>query len=85
MKKIFLIICLAILIKSNASAESLGNVRNVNYYMENGFKMYSVRVINEDKTLYNLINDGSQVRSFEVNFISCVYEYSSNTTECFKP
>ena len=85
MKKIFLIISLAILIISNANAESLGNVRNVNYYMENGFKMYSVRVINEDKTLYNLINDGSQARSFEVNFISCVYEKSSNTTECFKP
>ena len=85
MKKIFLILSLSILIISNANAESLGNVRNVNYYMENGFKMYSVRVINEDKTLYNLINDGSQARSFEVNFISCVYEKSTNTTECFKP
>ena len=85
MKKIFLIISLAILITSNASAESLGNVRNVNYYMENGFKMYSVRVINEDKTLYNLINDGSEERSFEIKFVSCVYDKSTNTTECFKP
>ena len=85
MKKIFLILSLAFLIMSNANAESLGNVRNVNYYMENGFKMYSVRVINEDRTLYNLINDGSQARSFEVKFISCVYEKSSNTTEYFKP
>ena len=85
MKKILLFINIIFLLISNANAESLGNVRNVNYYMENGFKMYSVRVINEVKTLYNLINDGSQARSFEVNFISCVYDNSSNTTECFKP
>ena len=85
MKKVFLILSLVILITSNASAESLGNVRNVNYYMENGFKMYSVRVINEDKTLYNLINDGSEERSFEIKFVSCVYDKSTNTTECFKP
>ena len=85
MKKVFLILSLVILLISNASAESLGNVRNVNYYMENGFKMYSVRVINEDKTLYNLINDGSQERSFEIKFVSCVYKKSTNTTECFKP
>ena len=65
MKKVFLILSLVILFISNASSESLGNVRNVNYYMENGFKMYSVRVINEDKTLYNLINDGSQARSLK--------------------
>ena len=85
MKKVFLILSLVVLITSNASAESLGNVRNVNYYMENGFKMYSVRVINEDKTLYNLINDGSEERSFEIKFVSCVYEKSTNTTECYKP
>ena len=85
MKKVFLILSLVILFMSNASAESLGNVRNVNYYMENGFKMYSVRVINEDKTLYNLINDGSEERSFEIKFVSCVYEKSTNTTECYKP
>ena len=85
MKKVFLILSLVILFISNASAESLGNVRNVNYYMENGFKMYSVRVINEDKTLYNLINDGSEERSFEIKFVSCVYEKSTNTTECYKP
>ena len=85
MKKVFLILSLVILFMSNASAESLGNVRNVNYYMENGFKMYSVRVINEDKTLYNLINDGSEERSFEIKFVSCVYDKSTNTTECFKP
>ena len=85
MKKVFLILSLVILFISNASAESLGNVRSVNYYMENGFKMYSVRVINEDKTLYNLINDGSEERSFEIKFVSCVYEKSTNTTECYKP
>ena len=85
MKKVFLILSLVILFISNASAESLGNVRNVNYYMENGFKMYSVRIINEDKILYNLINDGSEERSFEIKFVSCVYEKSTNTTECYKP
>ena len=85
MKKILLFINIIFLLISNANAESLGNVRNVNYYMENGYQMYSVRVINEDKTLYNLINNGSEERSFEIKFVSCIYEVSSNTTECFKP
>ena len=84
MKKICLILCF-FLINSTSIADSLGTNKTVNDYIENGYQLQSVRVINENKYLYSLVNDGSENKIFEPKLVSCVYNLNNHISECFKP
>lgn len=85
MKKIFLIINFILFFSFNAYAESLGNIRTVNYYLEQGYLLVSVRVMEDGKLVYNLINNGKEEKKFELQMVSCIYDVSAETTDCYKP
>ena len=85
MKKIFLVINFILFFSFNVYAESLGNIRTVNYYLEQGYLLVSVRVMEDDRFVYNLINNGKEEKKFELQMVSCVYDVSAETTECYKP
>ena len=84
MKKICLILCF-FLINSISYSDSLGTNKTINDYLENGYQLQSVRVINENKYLYSLVNDGSENKIFEPKLVSCVYNLNNHISECFKP
>ena len=84
MNKYFLLTIFLIL-SSNSFGDSLGTNKTINDYLENGYQLQSVRVINENKYLYSLVNDGSENKIFEPKLVSCVYNLNNHISECFKP
>ena len=84
MNKYFLLIIFLIL-SSNSFADSLGTNKTINDYLSNGYQLQSIRVIDESKLLYNLLNDGSEKKIFEPKLISCVYNINAKLANCFKP
>ena len=84
MNKYFLLIIFLIL-SSKSFADSLGSNKTINDYLSNGYQLQSISVIDQNKLLYNLINDGSEEKIFEPKLISCVYNTNTQLADCFKP
>ena len=80
-----LIILFILVFNSNVYSDTLGSNKSINDYLENGYEIQSINVINNNKFLYNLLNSGFEEKIFEPKFISCVYEKEKQITDCFKP
>ena len=81
----YLVIFLFLFLSNFANAESLGKNKTINDYLENGYQIQSINVINQNKFLYNLLNNGSKEKMFEPKLVSCIYEKEKQITDCFKP
>ena len=66
-------------------SDSLGTNKTINDYLENGYLIQSIQIMDEEKLLYNLLNNGSEEKMFEPRLISCVYDINSQISDCFKP
>ena len=84
MNKYFLLIIFLIL-SSNSFADSLGTNKTINDYLSNGYQLQSISVIDQNKLVYNLLNNGSEEKIFEPKLISCVYNTNTQLADCFKP
>ena len=81
----FLSIFLFLLITFNAKADSLGVNKTINDYLDKGYELQSISVIEQNKFLYNLINNDSEEKMFEPKLISCIFDVKTQVAECFKP
>ena len=81
----FIFISLFIISTTNSFSDSLGINKTINDYLDNGYLIQSIQIMNEEKLLYNLINNGSEEKIFEPKLISCVYDINSQISDCFKP
>ena len=84
MKKLSLIF-LFLLHPFNLYGNSLGNNKTINDYLENGYQIQSVSIIDQDKILYNLLRDEDEDKKFEPKLVICIYDISNQISECFKP
>ena len=80
-----LTIILFLLIVSNANADSLGVNKTINDYLDKGYELQSISIIDQDKFLYNLIHNNSEEKMFEPKLVSCIFDVNSQIAECFKP
>jgi len=85
MKKILITLFCLNFISPFAIADFLGNLRTVNFYLSNGYNLESTILINDQKILYNLKNNGSSKMQFEPKLITCIYNIKKETTNCYKP
>ena len=85
MKKVLITLFCLNFIFSLAIADSLGNLRTVNHYLSNGYNLESTILINDQKILYNLKNNGLSKMQFEPKLITCIYNIKKETTNCYKP
>ena len=81
----FLSIIVFLFIAFNANADSLGVNKTINDYLDNGYKLQSISIIEQDKFLYNLVHNNSEEKMFEPKLVSCIFEVNSQIAECFKP
>ena len=80
-----LTIILFLLIVSNANADSLGVNKTINDYLDKGYELQSISIIDQDKFLYNLIHNNSEEKMFEPKLVSCIFDVNTQIAECFKP
>ena len=80
-----LLIFLFLLITLNANSDSLGVNKTINNYLDNGYKLQSISIIEQNKFLYNLIQNNSEEKMFEPKLVSCIFDVKSQIAECFKP
>ena len=80
-----LLIFLFLLIVFNANADSLGVNKTINDYLDNGYELQSISLIEKDKLLYNLVHNDSEEKMFEPKLVSCIFDVKSQIAECFKP
>ncbi len=80
-----LTIILFLLIVSNANADSLGVNKTINDYLDKGYELQSISIIDQNKFLYNLIHNNSEEKMFEPKLVSCIFDVNSQIAECFKP
>ena len=80
-----LTIILFLLIVFNANADSLGVNKTINDYLDNGYELQSISIIDQDKFLYNLIHNNSEEKMFEPKLVSCIFNINTQIAECFKP
>ena len=78
-------IFLFLLITFNAKADSLGVNKTINDYLDNGYELQSISIIEKDKFLYNLIRNNSEEKMFEPKLVSCIFDVNSQIAKCFKP
>ena len=81
----FLLIFLFLLIAFNVKADSLGVNKTINDYLDNGYELQSISIIEKDKFLYNLTHNDSEEKMFEPKLVSCIFDVNSQIAECFKP
>ena len=84
MKKLSLIF-LFLLHPFNLYGNSLGNNKTINDYLENGYQIQSVDIIDQNKILYNLLRNEDEDKKFEPKLVICIYVVSTQIAECFKP
>ena len=80
-----LVILFILVFNTNVYSDTLGSNKSINDYLENGYEIQSINVINKNKFLYNLLNSGFEEKIFEPKFISCIYEKDKDIANCFKP
>ena len=78
-------IFLFLLIAFNVKADSLGVNKTINDYLDNGYELQSISIIEQGKLLYNLIRNNSEEKMFEPKLISCIFDVKTQVAECFKP
>ena len=81
----FLSIIVFLFIAFNVTADTLGINKTINDYLDNGYELQSISIIEKDKFLYNLIHNNSEEKMFEPKLVSCVFDVNSQIAECFKP
>ena len=81
----FLSTFLFLLIALNANADSLGVNKTINDYLDNGYDLQSISIIEKDKFLYNLIHNNYEEKMFEPKLVSCIFDVNTQIAECFKP
>ena len=81
----FIFISLLFILTTESFSDSLGTIKTINDYLENGYLIQSIQIMDEEKLLYNLLNNGSEEKMFEPRLISCVYDINSQISDCFKP
>ena len=84
MKKI-LFILVFLTLSSNSYSESLGKNKTINDYLDNGYQVQSISILDKDKLLYNLIMEKSKEKIFEPKIIGCIYNLNTQISDCFKP
>ena len=84
MKK-FLFIFLFLSYSFNVSADNLGTNKTINDYLEMGYQIQSVNIIDQNKILYNLLRDDTEDKKFEPKLVGCIYDINTQIAECFKP
>ena len=84
MNKYFLFI-IFLFLSSNSFGDSLGTNKTINDYLSDGYQLQSISVIDHNKLLYNLANNGSEEKIFEPKLISCIYDINTQLADCFKP
>ena len=72
-------------ISTKSFSDSLGTNKTINDYLDNGYLIQSIQIMDEEKLLYNLLNNGSEEKMFEPKLISCFYDIKSQISDCFKP
>ena len=80
-----LTIILFLLIISNANADPLGVNKTINDYLDNGYRLQSISIIEQDKFLYNLIHNNSEEKMFEPKLVSFIFDVNTQIAEYFKP
>ena len=81
----FIFISLLFISTTESFSDSLGTNKTINDYLDNGYLIQSIQIMDEEKLLYNLLNNGSEEKMFEPRLISCVYDINSQISDCFKP
>ena len=74
-----------LLIPSQTLADSLGKNKTINDYLDNGYQLKSIKVLENERLLYNLIIEMKEDRIFEPKLVSCIYNIDTQISECFKP
>ena len=72
-------------ISTKSFSDSLGTNKTINDYLDNGYLIQSIQIMDEEKLLYNLLNNESEEKMFEPKLISCFYDIKSQISDCFKP
>ena len=84
MKK-YLLIFLFFFYSFNVCADNLGTNKTINDYLEMGYQIQSVNIIDQNIILYNLLRDDTEDKKFEPKLVSCIYDINTQIAECFKP
>ena len=66
-------------------ADSLGKNKTINDYLDNGYQLKSIKVLENERLLYNLIIEMKEDKIFEPKLVSCIYNIDTQISECFKP
>ena len=74
-----------LLISFQTLADSLGKNKTINDYLDNGYQLKSIKVLENERLLYNLIIEMKEDKIFEPKLISCIYNIDTQISECFKP
>lgn len=74
-----------LLISSQTLADSLGKNKTINDYLDNGYQLKSIKVLENERLLYNLIIEMKEDKIFEPKLVSCIYNIDTQISECFKP
>jgi len=83
--KKFLFIFLFLFYSLNVYADNLGTNKTINDYLENGYQIQSVNIIDQNKILYNLLRNEDEDKKFEPKLVGCIYDINTQISECFKP
>lgn len=83
MKKFLILFFL--LSTSYSQADSLGVNKTINDYLDNGYQLESINVLGDDRLLYNLIINKTDLNMFEPKLITCIFNTDTQIAECFKP
>lgn len=83
--KKFLFIFLFLFYSLNVCADNLGTNKTINDYLENGYQIQSVSIIDQNKILYNLLRNEDEDKKFEPKLVTCIYVVNTQIAECFKP
>ena len=83
--KKFLFIFLFLFYSLNVYADNLGTNKTINDYLENGYQIQSVNIIDQNKILYNLLRNEDEDKKFEPKLVGCIYDINTQIAECFKP
>ena len=74
-----------LLISFQTLADSLGKNKTINDYLDNGYQLKSIKVLENERLLYNLIIEMKEDKIFEPKLVSCIYNIDTQISECFKP
>jgi hypothetical protein len=83
--KKFLLIFLFFFYSLNSNADNLGTNKMINDYLEMGYQIQSVNIIDQNKILYNLLREDTEDKKFEPKLVGCIYDINTQIAECFKP